>query len=152
MRQAASFLLVLAFLAVPAPGTRAQTADAPARVRHSLSVTLDPATHHLTAVDHLTLPAARRGAPAEFLLNATLTIGRSVPAVREVPIGDLTPFFGINGRTPDAIGPEGVYLAGSGFWYPQLDTDLIEFSIQARSPDGWQVISQGAGTSTPGPR
>ena len=191
MRQAASFLLVLAFLAVPAPGTRAQTADAPARVRHSLSVTLDPATHHLTAVDHLTLPAARRGAPAEFLLNATLTIGRSVPAVREVPIGDLTPFFGINGRTPggvtlkryraDAaartivleyagaidyglsdqkeeytrgfretagvIGPEGVYLAGSGFWYPQLDTELIEFSIQVRSPDGWHVISQGAGTS-----
>ena len=36
----------------------------------------------------LTLPAARRAAPVEFLLNATLTIGRSVPAVREVPLGE----------------------------------------------------------------
>ncbi|HSG80629.1 MAG TPA: M1 family aminopeptidase, partial [Gemmatimonadota bacterium] len=50
-------------------------------------------------------------------------------------------------ETAGVIGPEGVYLAGSGFWYPQLDTDLIEFSISARSPEGWQVISQGAGTS-----
>jgi len=48
------------------------------------------------------------------------------------------------------VGPEGVYLAGSGFWYPQIDTELIEFSIQARSPDGWHVISQGAGTSRDG--
>jgi len=191
MRRTASSLLVLALLGVPAANARAQAQDAPARVRHDLSVTLDPATHRLTAVDHLTLPEARHGAPVEFLLNTRLTISRAVPAVREVPLGDMTPFLGINGQTPDGvtlkryraaasadtivleyagtidyglsdqkeeytrgfretagvIGPEGVYLAGSGFWYPQLDTDLIEFSIQARSPDGWHVVSQGAGTS-----
>ena len=45
MRQAASSLLVLAFLALPVAGARAQTPEAPARLQHRLSVTLDPVTH-----------------------------------------------------------------------------------------------------------
>ena len=40
-----------------------------------------------------------------------------------------------------------MYLSGGGFWYPQLGSGLVEFSMDVAEPDGWQVISQGAGTS-----
>ena len=39
--------------------------------------------------------------------------------------------------------PEGVYLAGSGFWYPHLGPGLLEFDVEVTLPESWQVISQG---------
>ncbi len=50
-------------------------------------------------------------------------------------------------ETAGIIGPQGVYLAGSGVWYPQFGTDLVEFAMEVRLPDGWHVVSQGSGTS-----
>jgi hypothetical protein len=50
-------------------------------------------------------------------------------------------------ETPGLIGQEGVYLAGATFWYPHFDRELVTFSVEARSPDGWHVVSQGKGTS-----
>lgn len=50
-------------------------------------------------------------------------------------------------ETPGIVGPEGVYLAGATFWYPQFRADLVSFSIEARLPEGWHAISQGTGTS-----
>jgi hypothetical protein len=74
------------------------------RPRHTLRISLAPATHRLTVTDRVRLPPGRRE-PVEFLLNGRLTIAQSTPAVDEVPLGDVTPFFSINaggapGRVP----------------------------------------------------
>jgi hypothetical protein len=50
-------------------------------------------------------------------------------------------------ETAGIVGPEGVYLSGSGFWYPQLGKDLVEFTLSAKAPEGWHLLSQGNGTS-----
>lgn len=50
-------------------------------------------------------------------------------------------------ETAGIVGPEGVYLSGSGFWYPWFGPGLIEFSLEARAPEGWHLVSQGAGSS-----
>ena len=124
---------------------------------------------------------------------------RSTPAVREVPAGDVSPFFGNNGaaepgksvtlkryrvrlpttadekgrlvslsyegivndplsdpreqytrgfrETSGLLGPEGIYLAGSTFWVPIVDGGLLSFSLTVTAPAGWQLVSQGNGTS-----
>ncbi len=79
-------LLAAAVQAAPAPAPAA-------RVRHALRVTLDPTTHRLSVHDEVALPP---GQPAEFLLNASLKLTSSEPALQQAPLGDLSPFFGIN--------------------------------------------------------
>ena len=165
------------------------------RVRHEMTIVLDPASHRIDVRDRLTLPPPQEGGAVEFLLNAALEIRDSEPAVTQVPLGDVEAFFGINagpeetGRAPLAryrveapaedgslslvyegafdfglsdqkeeytrgfrstvgqLGEEGVFLAGSSFWYPYFDDGLLEFRMTVGQPDGWHVISQGEGTS-----
>ena len=50
-------------------------------------------------------------------------------------------------ETAGILGAEGVYLAGSSFWYPSFNRDLIEFALTVTQPPAWHVISQGNGTS-----
>ena len=50
-------------------------------------------------------------------------------------------------ETRGIVSPEGVYLAGNGFWYPHFDDGLLEFDLEVSLPEGWHVISQGNGTS-----
>ncbi len=50
-------------------------------------------------------------------------------------------------ETSGILGAEGVYLAGSSFWYPSFNRELIEFELNVTQPAAWQVISQGNGTS-----
>lgn len=50
-------------------------------------------------------------------------------------------------ETSGLLNDQGVYLAGSGFWYPYAGRDLIEFKMEVIQPAGWHVISQGNGTS-----
>ncbi len=50
-------------------------------------------------------------------------------------------------ETAGVLGPEGVYLAGSSFWYPSFNRDLLEFDLDIAQPANWHVISQGNGTS-----
>lgn len=45
------------------------------------------------------------------------------------------------------LGPEGVYLHGESAWVPRFDDALIRFDLTVQAPEGWQVISQGNGTS-----
>jgi len=47
------------------------------------------------------------------------------------------------GETAGALSAEGVYLASSSFWYPWFSTDHVTFTVEVRSPRGWEVISQG---------
>jgi aminopeptidase N len=88
--------LALAVLsATAALAAAAAASPEPSRVRHALRVTLDPARGWLSVADTLTLPAGT----TEFLLHAGLKVGRSDPAVTEVPLGDTARFFGINAST-----------------------------------------------------
>jgi aminopeptidase N len=50
-------------------------------------------------------------------------------------------------ETSGLLNDQGVYLAGSGFWYPYVSRELIEFKMEIVQPEGWHVISQGNGTS-----
>jgi len=49
-------------------------------------------------------------------------------------------------QTPGMIFGEGVYLAGSSFWYPSLDEGLVTFSLQVQLPPKWDAVSQGLRT------
>lgn len=184
-RLAAVALLAVAPLSSPAAGSD--------RVHHALRVTLDPAAGRLTVHDRVAVP---RGGEVDFLLHARLALAASEPAAREVPLGDVAPFVGINAapvarqgagdlrryrvtlpegggtlrldyagpfdfgldapeeeyargmrETTGIVSAAGVYLAGGGFWYPVLDEELIDFELEAPVPEGWQLVSQGDGTS-----
>jgi len=50
-------------------------------------------------------------------------------------------------ETVGIVSKQGVYLAGSGFWYPQVNRDLVEFELEAAQPEGWHVVAAGNGTS-----
>ena len=50
-------------------------------------------------------------------------------------------------ETAGIVGADGVFLAGSGFWYPYFDDRLITFDLEVTAPEGWHVISQGDGAS-----
>jgi aminopeptidase N len=50
-------------------------------------------------------------------------------------------------ETLGIVSPEGVYLAGSGFFYPYIDERLVEFDLEAPTPEGWHLICPGNGTS-----
>jgi aminopeptidase N len=66
------------------------------RVRHEMTVDLDPVTHRLAVTDRVTLAAAAADGPVDFLLNSALEIRDSDPAVFAVPLDDVETFFGIN--------------------------------------------------------
>ncbi|MCO6440263.1 MAG: M20/M25/M40 family metallo-hydrolase [Nitrococcus mobilis] len=46
-------------------------------------------------------------------------------------------------RSAGVIGPKGVFLAGSSFWYPKLGDDLVTFSVAVTLPPTWRSVSQG---------
>ena len=50
-------------------------------------------------------------------------------------------------ETEGVVSAQGVYLAGDGVWYPRLDRDLVEFSLEAKATAGWHLIAPGSGTS-----
>jgi aminopeptidase N len=47
------------------------------------------------------------------------------------------------GLSSGLIAVEGVFLAGSSYWYPDIDDSLVTFSIHVTLPSGWRSISQG---------
>jgi hypothetical protein len=49
--------------------------------------------------------------------------------------------------TPGIISDQGVFLAGSSYWYPQPMSGerMVAFSLRTRLPDGWLAVSQGRG-------
>ncbi|MDH3673061.1 MAG: M1 family aminopeptidase, partial [Gammaproteobacteria bacterium] len=49
-------------------------------------------------------------------------------------------------ETPGTISPQGVYLAGSTYWYPRFSDDLVTFAVDVRLPPTWNAVSQGKRT------
>ncbi len=77
--------------AVPAP------APAEGRVRHAMTVGIDPPSHTLTVTDRVQLASRPAGGVIDFVLNSALKVASSTPAVVEVPLGSASALFGING-------------------------------------------------------
>lgn len=51
--------------------------------------------------------------------------------------------------TPGLISAEGVYLAGSSYWYPRFaGQSKLKFTLNTTLPEGWQAVSQGARTQS----
>jgi len=46
-------------------------------------------------------------------------------------------------ETPGTITTQGVFLAGSSFWYPHIRDELLTFDLSLRLPPGWSGMSQG---------
>jgi hypothetical protein len=46
-------------------------------------------------------------------------------------------------QTPGMISGEGVYLAGSSFWYPIFGDRFVTFTLQVEVPSEWNAVSQG---------
>ena len=49
-------------------------------------------------------------------------------------------------ETPGIISEEGVFLAGSTFWVPWFNEDLVTFKMDTHTPGEWVVVSQGTRT------
>ena len=49
-------------------------------------------------------------------------------------------------ESPGIIWEQGVYLAGSTYWVPYFDDELISFNLTTTAPDGWKTVSVGART------
>lgn len=49
-------------------------------------------------------------------------------------------------ETLGTISPQGIFLDGCTSWYPRFNDDLVTFTLQARVPYGWDVITQGERT------
>jgi aminopeptidase N len=75
------------------------------------------------------------------------TIKVSYEGVVDFGLGDQKEEYTRGFReTHGLLNEKGVYLSGSGFWYPYFGPELIEFTLTAQQPEGWQVVSQGNGT------
>jgi aminopeptidase N len=66
-----------------------------ATARHALTVSIEPATHTLTATDTVSWPGPPEPARLTFLLNAHLRITASEPAAVEVPVAPAVKALGI---------------------------------------------------------
>lgn len=45
--------------------------------------------------------------------------------------------------TPGLISEDGIFLAGSSYWYPQFGNFSVSFELRPSLPEGWRTISQG---------
>lgn len=49
-------------------------------------------------------------------------------------------------ESPGIIWEQGVYLAGSTYWVPYFDDELVSFNLTTTSPIGWKTVSVGKRT------
>lgn len=83
----------------------ARSAGAARPVSHALTVSLDPERHAAGVADEVRLPARPAGGSVEFVLSASFAVTRSDPPARELPLGDIAPFFGLNAGPGDGPAP-----------------------------------------------
>ena len=69
---------------------------------HELTITLDPATHHISVTDTMRWPADTAPPDVEFVLNGELTIQSSSQPLERVAVNDSAEFFSINGGPAEA--------------------------------------------------
>jgi aminopeptidase N len=145
---------------------------APEVVQHDLTLDLYPESGYVKVVDRVRLPKGSVGAgkTIDFYLNAAfesvlLDSNARLEPVPASPVKERVRQYRVrlpedsdrltisySGKIAQAgqsyelghIGLEGAYLTGASFWYPVFDHMRVAFSIRARAPEGWTVISQGS--------
>ncbi|MDX1486725.1 MAG: M1 family aminopeptidase, partial [Acidiferrobacterales bacterium] len=55
----------------------------------------------------------------------------------------------IHTDTAGTISPQGIFLGGASYWYPQLENTLLTFALNVDLPSGWRAISQGVANAVP---
>jgi hypothetical protein len=139
-------------------------------ILHDLRVVLYPEEQRFTVKDRITVPVALLP-QTKFVLHKGLDPTSPTPGVnllretesfKGIPLESFRVIFPDDQKTfaleyggtihhpleqtPGVISGEGVYLAGSSFWYPTFDERLVTFSLQVELPWPWEVISQGKRT------
>ena len=94
-RLASAGLPILAALGMLCLATPAWPADAAQWPDYKLSADIDPATHRLSGVAEVTLPAAMAGQPVEFVLAANFSITASNPPVEKLPCYAFSKVFAV---------------------------------------------------------
>ena len=105
-RAAFQVLIAVGALCITAPAQSAGPAPWP---DYKLKASIDPATHRLSSIAEVTLPAALAGQTVEFVLAANFGITASNPPVEKLP-GDASDkvFSGINGTSEELANRRGV--------------------------------------------
>ncbi len=63
------------------------------------------------------------------------------------PISELAEGYARSFQTSTGlISLQGVFLAGSSYWYPRFGDQLVTFSLEIDLPGGWRSVSQGQRT------
>jgi len=108
------------------------------KLEPSPGITITPiAAYDNTAAVPVQHYLARLTQPGKQLnLHYSGTIKHAIQQISEDYAGDLA-------QTPGLISSEGVYLSAASYWFPQMETEYLTFSIHAQLPEGWQLISQG---------
>ncbi len=92
----------------------------------------DPLANHAPALYRLQLPVGERNITLSYSGKISHPIEQSSAGV---------------GRTQESthgfIAGSGVYLDGGSRWYPDLAGELVTYTLEARLPAGWTLISQG---------
>ena len=142
-------LTLFAALAVPAAA-----APPEGRVRHSMTVSVEPQSHLLTVTDKVTFPWRPADGVVDFVLNAALKVSGSAPAVVEIPLGAASTFFGINGlgdATARQIGLKGyrARLAPGqvtlSIWY----SGVVNFGLSDQKEEYTRGFRESAGVLGP---
>ena len=99
--------------------------------------------------------ASRRGVSAYRL---KLPTGATSFRVEYSGLVDLPPVTSLEesarsfSETPGIVSSQGIYLAGSTLWYPQLAGDqaagLVTYSFTVNTPAGWHIVAPGNGVSS----
>jgi hypothetical protein len=99
--------------------------------------------------------ASRRGVSAYRL---KLPTGATSFRIEYSGLVDLPPVTSLEesarsfSETPGIVSSQGIYLAGSTLWYPQLTGDkaaeLVTYSFTVNTPVGWHIIAPGNGVSS----
>jgi aminopeptidase N len=85
-------------------------------------------------------------APAEHTGDLILTL--NLNGIIESPIEQSAENYARGfSESPGIIADIGVYLAGSTYWLPYFNDDLITFSLTTSTPLGWRTVSQGTRTN-----
>ena len=144
-------------------------------VSHRFEIVLVPDDASIEVTDHIEVPASLVDADGgvEFSLNRNfspvvdglalrgLASDPQRPSIRRFRLlldGSRRFSLRYSGRLSNQqayeaghIGPEGVYLSGSGAWYPRFGQALHRFTMRVEMPPGWRVVSQGRPGNGPDP-
>ncbi|HOC17573.1 MAG TPA: M20/M25/M40 family metallo-hydrolase [Vicinamibacterales bacterium] len=133
----------------PEAAARGPAVEDAGPISHALAVSIDPSRHRLSATDVVRLPGRPPAGRVEFLLNGALSITSSEPPVREVPLGDTSPFHGLNTGPGEDVPPLKRYSAV----LPEGDAVLslayegaVDFALSPEKEQYTRGFRQTAGT------